>query len=75
MDMTPGEQVCTTRLPRLAVYILLYYITQSVLVAYRVINGVKDTAGFRVTFNLSQQSSGINGTCSEDVEESTLLVS
>ena len=69
--MTLGERVCTTRLARLAVYIIL----ESFLVAYRVINGVKDTAGFRVTFNLSQQSSGINGTCSEDVGESTLLVS
>jgi MFS family permease len=37
-----------------------------------VINGVKDTAGFRETFNVSQRSSG-NGTCTEDVKESTLL--
>ena len=38
----------------------------------RVINGVKDTDGFRETFNISQQSG--NGSCSEDVTESTLLV-
>ena len=51
-----------------------------VLLHSRIINGVKEMCGFRMTFNLSYDSSGnesscTEASCSEDISESTILVS
>lgn len=45
----------------------------------RIINGVKEMCGFRMTFNLSYSSAGVNescslASCSENISESTILV-
>ena len=45
---------------------------------HRVINGVKEMCGFRISLNLSYSSTGnescTKASCSENLEESTILV-